>query len=126
MWAGGGVLGRNFEDGEFIFKISPRGFSVAEFTDDGNQLASLNKVDAWIPDLNKSDPSHLLKSVKTSSEYTFAQRITLSADEFQKLIEKLPKAKRMLNSVSSETNDVKDSQPQPKKRRVDIVSVPEN
>ena len=68
----------------------------------------------------------LFKRENTSSEYTFAQRITLSADEFQKLIEKLPKAKRMLNSVSSETNDVKDSQPQPKKRRVDIVSVPEN
>ena len=67
----------------------------------------------------------LFKRENTSSEYTFAQRITLSADEFQKLIEKLPKAKRMLNSVNSETNDGKDSQPQPKKRRNDILSVSE-
>ena len=53
----------------------------------------------------------LFKRENSSSEYTFAQRITLSADEFQKLIEKLP--------------NVKNSQSQPKKRRNDIISVPE-
>ena len=65
----------------------------------------------------------LFKRENSSSEYTFAQRITLSADEFQKLIEKLPKAKRMLDGVSRETNNVKNSQPQPKKQRNDIISV---
>ena len=67
----------------------------------------------------------LFKRENSSSEYAFAQRITLSADEFQKLIEKLPKAKRMLDAVSRETNNVKNSQLQPKTRRNDIISVPE-
>ena len=57
----------------------------------------------------------LFKRENSSNEYTFAQRITLSADGFQKLIEKLPRAKRMLDSVSRETNNVKNSQPQPTK-----------
>ena len=53
----------------------------------------------------------LFKRENSCSEYTFAQGITLSADEFQKLIEKVPKAKR--DSDSRETNNVKSSQPQP-------------
>ena len=61
MRSSGGILKIANLSSKFLLE----GFSVAEFTDDGNQLASLNKVDAWIPDLNKSDPSHLLKSVKT-------------------------------------------------------------
>ena len=57
MWAGGGVLGRNFEDSEFIFKILPEGLFAGEAlsVDDGHQVASPKK-DAWIPDSIESDP----------------------------------------------------------------------
>ena len=60
MRSSGGILKIANLSSKFLLE----GFSVAEFTDDGKQLASLNKADAWIPDLNKSDPSHLQQELE--------------------------------------------------------------
>ena len=68
----------------------------------------------------------LFKREQEDAEYKFEQRITLSADEFQLFVEKLPKTRRMLGSNKSEKLEKESStikeQPR-KKRRVEITPV---
>ena len=68
----------------------------------------------------------LFKREQEDAEYKFEQTITLSADEFQLFVEKLPKTRRMLGSNKSEKLEKVSSTTKErptKKRRVELTPV---